>query len=146
MKYLPEIKLTKTKTQVTLDLGKVSGSESAYKIIKQFYFDDIEIFESMFILLLNKANKPIGYSKISQGGVCSTIVDVKIIAKYAIESLCSAIIIAHNHPSGELTPSNEDINITKKIKDTLKLFDCTILDHLILTSDKYYSFADNNCL
>jgi DNA repair protein RadC len=125
---------------------KVTSSKDASDYIRQFFYDDIEIFESFFILLLNRANNTIGYAKISQGGIAGTVVDVRIIAKYAIESLCSGVILAHNHPSGNNQPSKEDINITQKIKEALKLFDVTVLDHVILTADNYYSMADEGVL
>jgi DNA repair protein RadC len=121
---------------------KVQSSKEAESCIRQFYFDDLEIYESFFILLLNRANNSIGFAKISQGGVAGTVVDVKIIAKYAVESLCSSVILAHNHPSGNLIPSEPDINITSKTKEALKFFDINVLDHIILASEGYYSFAD----
>jgi DNA repair protein RadC len=92
--------------------------------------------------MLNQANETIAYAKISQGGIAGTIVDVKIIAKYALDCLSPAIILAHNHPSGNPTPSRADINITKKIKEGLKLLDIAVLDHLVLFNDSYTSMAD----
>ena len=136
------LKYTKSEIQKT----KVTTSESASNVIRQFYFDDINIYESFFILLLNRANNTTGFAKISQGGTAGTVVDVKIIAKYAVESLCSAVIICHNHPSGNITPSEADINITKKVKDALLLFDIKLTDHIILSENNYYSFSDNGNL
>lgn len=125
---------------------KITGSNEAKIFAMQFFGDDIEIYESFFLILLNRANNTIGYVKISQGGVCGTVVDVKIIAKYAIESLCSSVILIHNHPSGNTAPSGADKTITSKIKDGLKLFDISVLDHLILTSESYFSFADEGLI
>lgn len=122
---------------------KIGTSLEAYNYIKEFYSDDIIIYESFFILLLNRANETIGYAKISQGGVVGTVVDVKIIAKYVVDSLASGVILAHNHPSGNLIPSEQDKVVTKKIKEALNYFDCPILDHIILTKESFYSFADN---
>ena len=136
------LKYTKSEIQKT----KITTSESASNVIRKFYFDDINIYESFFILLLNKANNTTGFAKISQGGTAGTIVDIKIIAKYAVESLSSAVIICHNHPSGNITPSETDINITKKIKDVLLLLDIKLIDHIILSENNYYSFADNGDL
>lgn len=121
---------------------KINVSMDAYQVIREFYSDDIEIYESFFLLLLNNANTTIGYVKISQGGVAGTIVDVKIIAKYAISCLASAVVLAHNHPSGQLFPSEQDKNITKKVVEALKLFEVRVLDHLILTPRNFYSMAD----
>ena len=136
------LKYTKSEIQKT----KITTSESASKVIRQFYFDDINIYESFFILLLNRANNTTGFAKISQGGTAGTYVDIKIIAKYAVEALSSAVIICHNHPSGNITPSELDINITKKVKDALLLLDIKLIDHIIITENDFYSFADNGNL
>ena len=136
------LKYTKTDIQKT----KVTTSESASNVIRKFYFDDINIYESFFILLLNRANNTTGFAKISQGGTAGTVVDIKIIAKYAVESLSSAVIICHNHPSGDKRPSDADLNITRRIKDALLLLDVKLFDHIIITENDFYSFADNGDL
>ena len=141
---LEKISLVKEKTD--FKRVKVTSSKDAKFVIKQFYFDDIEIFESMFILLLNRSNNTIGYAKISQGGTAGTVVDIKIVAKYALESLASSVILAHNHPSGRLEASNADMKITEKIKKGLEIFDIRLLDHIILTKESYFSFADEGIL
>ncbi|AUP78314.1 JAB domain-containing protein [Flavivirga eckloniae] len=138
---IPEIKLKKLKTN--FNKAKVSSSISASKYARQFYHDDLTIYESFFMILLNNANNTIGYVKISQGGITGTLVDTRIIAKYVIDSLATAVILVHNHPSGTLKPSRADKGITDKIKRTLNIFDCKVLDHIILTETGYYSFADN---
>ncbi len=126
---------------------KIQCSSDAADYIRQFYGDDIAIYESFFLLLLNRANNTTGFVKISQGGTVGTVIDIKIIAKYAIDSLSSSVILAHNHPSGTMVPSGADSSITRKIKDALALFDVQVLDHLILgTENKYYSFADEGML
>lgn len=125
---------------------KITTSMQGYEYIKRFFFDDITLFESFYMLMFNRANKTIAYVKISQGGVSGTVVDPKIIAKYAVDSLCSSVIIAHNHPSGETRPSESDILITNKIKEGLKLFDINLLDHLIICEGGYHSFADNGMI
>jgi DNA repair protein RadC len=122
---------------------KINSSKIAAEYCRQFFHDDLTIYESFFILLINRANNTIGYVKISQGGVVGTVVDASIVAKYAIESLASGVILCHNHPSGNTQPSTEDINLTRKIKEGLALFDIAALDHIILTEDDYYSFADD---
>ena len=134
------------KIQTELPAVKITTPEEAATFIRQFYFDDIEIFESFFILLLNQANKTIGYSKISQGGIAGTVVDIRIIAKYAIESLATSVILAHNHPSGNLNPSSSDIKITEKIEAGLKILDIKVYDHIILSADSFYSFETNKHL
>lgn len=130
------------KIQTDFPKQKLTSSAQSSEFIRQFYSDDIEIYESFFILMLNRANETIGYAKLSQGGICGTIVDVKILAKYVVDSLASGIIIAHNHPSGNLQPSQADIQITNKIKDIVKLLDSVLLDHIILTKESYYSLSD----
>lgn len=118
---------------------KINSIKDAEQVVRKFYGDDIEIFESCFILLLNNANLTIGYAKISQGGITGTVVDTRIVAKYAIESLATGVILAHNHPSGNLTSSNADIMITKKLREGLKIFDIQLLDSMIITKDGYSS-------
>ena len=117
--------------------------------------DVVEIFQPMladlpheefWALLLNKANKVIDKVRVSQGGVAGTVVDVRIIVKAAVEKLASSVIIAHNHPSGNPKPSDKDLSITKKLKDAANLFDIALLDHLIITDNECYSFADNGNL
>ena len=130
------------KIQTDFPKQKLTSSKLSSEFIRQFYSDDIEIYESFFILMLNRANETIGYAKISQGGICGTIVDVKLVAKFVVDSLASGIIIAHNHPSGNLQPSQADIQITNKIKEIVKLLDSTLLDHIILTKESYYSLSD----
>lgn len=125
---------------------KITGSEIAEQYIRQFYSDDLEIFESFFILLLNRANETIGYAKISQGGIVGTVVDKKTLLKYVVESLASGVILAHNHPSGNTNPSEADIKITREIKELCNLIDSPVLDHIILTANSYYSFSDNGKL
>ena len=125
---------------------KISRSEDANKYARQFYHDDLTIYESFFIILLNQSNNTIGYAKISQGGVAGTVVDPKLVAKYAIESLSKSVILVHNHPSGGLKASEADKKVTDKINKVLNLFDCQVLDHIILTETEYLSFADSSLL
>lgn len=134
------------KNQTEFQPVKILSSDAAYNLIKNFYSDDIEILESSFILLLNNASKAIGYAKISQGGITGTVIDVRIVAKYAVDSLATSVILAHNHPSGNLYPSQADISITEKVKNALALLDIKLIEHLILTVDGFYSFADEGHL
>lgn len=142
MKTLNLFTLKKIKSEFSNK--KIMTSEDAIDFIKQFYGDDMEIFESCFILLLNRQNMTIGYAKISQGGTVGTIVDVKLICKYAIDSLANSVILAHNHPSGNLNPSGADISITKKVKSALDILDVKLLDHVILTPESGYSLTDSD--
>ena len=121
---------------------KIRTSNDAYQYAKNLYADNIDIYESSFIILVNRAHNAIGYAKISQGGVNGTVVDQRIICKYAIDSLCSAVILIHNHPSGNLHPSREDDNLTKSVKQCLELFNIQLLDHMILSDCGYYSYSE----
>lgn len=134
------------KIQTNFPKEKITSSKKSFEFISQFYGDDIEIFESFFILLLNNSNNTIGYAKISQGGITGTVVDVRLVAKYAVESLAVGVILAHNHPSGKLEASEADKETTKKIKNALRTLDIQVLDHIILTTNGYYSFADEGIL
>ena len=143
---IKKIELQVKSTNTKFEQVKISEHQDAYNIIRRFYFDDLEIYESAFILLLNEANKMIAYAKISQGGTVGTVVDVKLIAKYAIDCLASGVVLAHNHPSGNLNPSQQDIAITDKVKKALKLLDIYLVDHLIITKEGYYSFAEQGLI
>ena len=102
--------------------------------------------EEFWILMLNRANKIINSHRISQGGISGTVIDVRIIMKIAIENQSTALILCHNHPSGNTEPSKEDIEITKRIIDSGKIMDIAVLDHIIVGEQSYYSFADEGLL
>lgn len=102
--------------------------------------------EEFWILFLNRSNKVIDRMKLSQGGISGTVTDVRLVMKKAIEYLASGIIVCHNHPSGNLNPSESDSKITSKIKEAGNLMDIQLLDHLIISDKDYYSFADNGLL
>jgi DNA repair protein RadC len=103
-------------------------------------------YEEFWILFLNRSNKVINRMKLSQGGISGTVTDVRLVMKKAVECLASGIIVCHNHPSGNLNPSESDSKITQKIKDAGNLMDIQMLDHLIISEKDYYSFADNGLL
>ena len=137
-----ELGLTKKNTDESFPKAKIMGSSDARDYAMQFYSDDIGIYESMFIIFLNRNNTTIHWAKISQGGVDETIVDPRLICKYAIDCLACAVILVHNHPSGNLKPSDSDNKNTKKVKQMLNVFDIELLDHIIVTEDgQYYSYA-----
>lgn len=122
---------------------KIRSSEDAVAFARNFYFDDIDIFESVFLIFLNNANQTTGYAKISQGGLKSTVVDPKIVGKFALDSLADGVIMVHNHPSGNLSPSREDDNTTTRIAQIMRLIDSKLLDHIVITSSGHYSYADD---
>ncbi len=122
--------------------AKILCSQDASSYARNFYRDDIEIYESTFLLMLNRANNTIGYAKISQGGICGTVVDIRIMLKYAIDSLATGIMLVHNHPSGNLQASQADVHISRKLKEACGWMDITLMDSIILTADGYTSLAD----
>lgn len=123
---------------------KITCSKDAYEIIKPELMD--LSYEVFWILLLNRANQVIKKCQISAGGISGTVADPKIIFKTALEHLCSAIILVHNHPSGNLKPSAADISLTKKMKESGNLLEIPVLDHIIFTDNGYLSFADEGLL
>ena len=135
-----------TAKKQNFEIVKIKSSTDSYEFARKFYHDDILIYESSFILLMNQANNVTGYAKISQGGICTTIVDVRLVAKYAIDALSPAVIFLHNHPSGNTIPSAEDIRITQRIRDGLKMLDVKLLDSIVLTEDNYLSMADEGMI
>ena len=123
---------------------KISSSEDAFHLIKN---DLIDLnHEEFWLILLKRNHEVIKKEMVSKGGVSGTVVDSKVIYKKALEESASAIIIAHNHPSGNLKPSREDISLTQKISAAGKTLDISLLDHLIVTDTGYLSFADQNML
>jgi len=119
---------------------KIDGSKTAFDLIKGDVMDLPH--EEFWVILLNRANRVIRKKRVSEGGVSGTVADPKIIFKLAVDELASGIIVVHNHPSGNLKPSESDINLTKKIKEAGKVLEIAMLDHLIIAHDRYFSFAD----
>jgi DNA repair protein RadC len=145
MYNIPEIEIKYKSTDI--EKIKITSSKAAEECFrKMFNSDTIEYIESSIVIFLNRANKTIGWYKLSQGGISGTIMDQRIIFGVALKCGASGIIISHNHPSGQLNPSNEDNLITNKIKEAGKILDITLLDHIIITEDGYYSYADNGNL
>ncbi len=138
--YKPKVKAA--------DRYSIHYPQDAYKLLmEQAFNDDILEYKEYFkLVLLNGANKVLGITTISEGGMDGTVVDVRLIMQTALLAHSSGIILAHNHPSGQLKPSSQDDRITKKIKEAAKLMDIRIQDHLIVTGDNYYSYADEGRL
>ena len=128
-------------------LHKVISSEDAYKVLRPTYKEGTICYKEYFkVLFLNQSNQVLGYTLISEGGKTDTTVDVRIILQAALLTNSVAIILAHNHPTGSLKPSQEDMKLTKQVKDAARLMRITVIDHLILTDAGYYSFADEGQL
>lgn len=128
------------------DRLKINSSKDVYDYLSNVWSDDIELFESVYVLLLNNANEVLGWRKISSGGSNSCFVDVKLVFHCALLHNCSNIIISHNHPSGSLKSSTADHVITEKIKAAGVIMDIPLLDHLIVTRFGYYSFLDEGLI
>lgn len=127
---------------------KITSSSSATELLFEAWNkDQIGLQECFKVLLLNNANKVKGIYGVSTGGITGTMVDLRIVFAVILKSLTTSVILAHNHPSGTLRPSEADKRLTEKIKKAAMLFDVKVLDHLIITPDgDYYSFADNGIL
>lgn len=125
------------------DRPKITQADDAYSVFIQCWDENkIELVEQAKVLLLNRANAALGIYEVSTGGVTGTVVDPRIIFGAALKANACSIILAHNHPSGNLTPSHADIELTRKLKEGGKLLDIALLDHLIVSPERYYSFAD----
>ena len=125
---------------------QISCSQDAYKVFKDIWNEHISYKESMYILLLNRANRVLGYHLLSQGGTTGTVVDMKVLLQLLVKSNAHSFILAHNHPSGNTLPSAEDQRLTKKVKEASKLLDIQLLDHLILSADSCLSMADEGMM
>lgn len=142
---IPEIKISVSfdKNLKKSELIKIGSSKDAYKVFERvFNADTFHWSEEMIMLCVNNSNKVVGFYKISSGGITGTVVDIRMIFTTALQCAATSIIIAHNHPSGTLTPSDADLNLTKKIIEAGKVLDIRLLDHLIITDESYYSFGD----
>ena len=123
---------------------KINSSKDAFDLLKGEMMDLPK--EEFWVLLMNRANRVIKKKRVSEGGVSGTVADPKIIFKLALEELASGIIVAHNHPSGNLQASQSDIDLTRKLKEAGKFLEIQLLDHLIIANQKYLSFADEGMI
>ena len=126
---------------------KVTCSEDAYKYLLSTYKKGTICYKEYFkVLSLNQANQILGYTLISEGGLTETIADIRLIFQAALLTNSVALILVHNHPSGNLKPSPEDIRLTKQVREASNFMRIKILDHIILSDTEYYSFADEGML
>jgi len=127
------------------DKIKITNSKDSYELLKSCWsMNTIELQEEFKILLLNRNHQVLGIYPLSKGGVSGTLVDAKLVYSVALKCNASSIIVAHNHPSGNLNPSESDLRLTKKLKQAGTYLDITLLDHLIITKNGYYSFSDES--
>ena len=129
-----------------VDMSVKNSKKSFELILNEWELETLQMQEEVKILLLNRSNKVLGIYSLAKGGLTSCIVDVRIILSIALKTLATGIILVHNHPSGNLKPSKADLDITKKLKNSCDLLDISLLDHLIITKDNYFSFADEGLI
>ena len=140
-----EVELTYKSTSKSRN--KIYSSEDAYKYLLPTYKKGTICYKEYFkVLFLNQANQILGYTLISEGGLTETTADVRLIFQAALLTNSVALILAHNHPSGNLKPSPEDIRLTKQVREASNFMRIKILDHIILSDTEYYSFADEGML
>lgn len=126
---------------------RIRSSADAYRVLKQIWNNEtMDYNEDFWVLLINRTNRVLGAYQISKGGLNSTIADIRVIFVVAIKGNACGVIIAHNHPSGEVAPSTLDQELTKRISKAGDILDIKVLDHLILCRSHYYSFADEGLL
>ncbi len=142
-----EVELIYKTTVKASERPKISSVKDSYKLLKELWNENtIEMQEEFKVMLLNRGNKVIGVYEASAGGLTGTVADPRLILAAAIKSLAVSIILSHNHPSGNLKPSRADEELTQKIKVAASYHDIKVLDHIIITSEGYYSFADEGLL
>ena len=144
---LCEVELTYKNKVKFSDMQKISSAKDSEAILRQcFNTEKLQHREEFIIILLNRASMVLGWVKISEGGTAGTYVDKKVIFQVALNANASAIILSHNHPSGNLKPSQADIDITKGIIQAGKLLEISVLDHVIITEEGFYSFSDEGVM
>ncbi|TMM58433.1 DNA repair protein [Maribacter algarum] len=148
MERANEISISYKQNRKEDDVLKISSSYDANRILfNSWDHENIELFETFKIVLLSNDNVVKGISTLSTGGLTGTLVDIRILFSIALKTLSTGIILAHNHPSGKLKPSDSDIRLTQKISKAGDLLDIKVLDHLIICpNNEYFSFADNGLI
>lgn len=138
-----EVKISYQPKVKACNRPKVVSSRAAFELLRNNWDQDtLEFVESFKVILLNRASRVLGVSLIGIGGTSSVVVDQKLVFITALKANASSMILAHNHPSGDTFPSEQDRRITKKLVEMGRILDISVLDHLIICPDKYFSFAD----
>jgi DNA repair protein RadC len=142
-----EIELVyKTKVKAS-ERPQITSSKSAYEVLLKAWDENkIEFVEQFKVLLLNRANRVLGVYEVSTGGISGTVADPRLIFVAALKANSSSLVLAHNHPGGSLKPSRQDEELTVKIREAGRYLEIKVLDHLIITNEAYYSFADEGIL
>lgn len=141
-----EITITYSPTFRAIKRPIVQSSADAYKVFLEKWSDLIGFVEEFNVLFLDQGNKVICFYNVSKGGINSTTVDKRVVFAAALKACAVGVILAHNHPSGNLRPSQADIDLTKSLLKAGETLDIKVLDHLIVTPDGYYSFADEGLI
>lgn len=143
---IPQVKLSYKRSRKA-KVQSLKSSMEVYKAMLPFFEDDmIDHHERFVVMLCTPKLEPLGIYVISEGGITSTVVDIRMLFQAVLLSNATQIILAHNHPSGNLTTSEQDDNLTARIKEICRLIDVRLLDHLIITSAGYFSYADEGRL
>lgn len=142
-----EVKLTYRSKVKPSERPQVTTSIDCHNVLRQSWdAGKLEFVEQFKVMLLNRANRVLGIYELSTGGVAGTVADPKLVFVAALKACASSIVLCHNHPSGNTKPSAADLALTKKMKQAGELLDITVLDHIILTSETYYSLADEGLM
>ena len=145
--WVAEVELIYKSKVKASERPKITTSKDAYKLLIKLWDDNkIEFIEEFKVLFLNKANKVLGVYNVSSGGISGTVADPRIIFAASLKANACSIIISHNHPSGNLKPSRHDQELTQKIKLGGQFLEIKLLDHVIITNESYFSFADEGLL
>lgn len=144
VKLCATFELARRRPKEEQDKATIRSSKDAHELVRSRYLD--KLHEEFHVIYLNRANKVLSVEEISKGGLSGTVADGKVIFKKALNKQASGIILSHNHPSGNLTPSAADKKLTNSLKEFGEMIDLQILDHLIVAQDKYFSFADEGLL
>jgi DNA repair protein RadC len=144
---LSELKVTYRRNGPTAARRTISQALDAAEYLKSIWDRDrIELVEEFVMLCLDRSHQPLGWLKVSTGGLFAVTVDIRVVLSVALQTASSALIVAHNHPSGNLTPSPEDLALTRRLKEASALVGIKLLDHIILTKDSALSFVDQEYL
>jgi DNA repair protein RadC len=139
-----ELGMRSARDATEVQYKKVTSSDIAYKIMRQ-HFQSLD-HEEFWVMFMNNSAKVVREFRVGQGGLTSTVVDVKLVMRAALEAKASRMILFHNHPSGNLQPSMQDDSLTKKIKNAADIFDIKLDDHIIVADNGYYSYNDERRL
>ena len=142
---IAEVQISYSAHVMAKDRMKVTGSKDAADAFRIFW-PAYEHIEFSYLLMLNRQNQILGYHQLSKGGMTGAVVDVRVIFQVALKSCATSLILAHNHPSGNLDVSDADRKITNQIKQAGVILDIPLLDHLIMTTDSFLSMADEGLL